>query len=310
MSDRALYLVSVLEILAVIEKQKEVDIMQSNEQDQVTLNDGTKMPKIGLGVYLAEEGSEIENSIRWALEAGYRLIDTAAFYENEAGVGRAIRQSEISREQIFVTTKLWNADHGYENTIRAFNKSLKLLDMDYVDLYLVHWPGLNRDGRLATWEAFLKLKEQKKIRSIGVSNFKPNHIEDLIAEFGVIPSVDQVELHPFNTQKTLRHYANEKGIIVTAWGPLFHGHFNESPEVLVNIGEKYGKTAAQIVLRWDLQNGVTIIPKSVKKHRIVENADIFDFAISEEDMSIINSLNKNKTFEFDPDVMDFGFINI
>lgn len=279
-------------------------------QNKAALNDGVDMPWFGLGVYKAEEGPEVENSVRFALETGYRLVDTASFYENEAGVGKAVRESGIPRDQIFVTTKLWNADHGYEKAIRACEKSLKLLGLDYIDLYLIHWPGLNRDDRLSSWEAILKLKEQQKIRSAGVSNFRPHHIEDLIAVHGVVPSVDQVELHPFNAQTELRRYAKEKGIIVTAWGPLFHGHFHEAPESLAAIGEKYGKTAAQAVLRWHLQNGVSVIPKSVKKHRIVENADIFNFELSAEDMAVIDRLNQDKAYGFDPDVTDFGFVNV
>ncbi|OQB23441.1 MAG: Glyoxal reductase [Firmicutes bacterium ADurb.Bin182] len=279
-------------------------------KDKAALNDGVKMPRFGLGVYLVKEGAEVENSVRYALEAGYRLVDTAAFYKNEAGVGKAIRESRIPREEIFVTTKLWNSDHGYEKAIRACEKSLKLLGMDYIDLYLIHWPGLNRDDRLAAWEAILKLKEQQKIRSAGVSNFKPHHIEDLISEHGVTPSVDQVELHPFNSQTELRRYAKEKSIIITAWGPLFHGHLSEAPATLNAIGGKYGKTGAQAVLRWHLQNGISIIPKSVKKHRIIENADIFDFELSDEDMKVIDGLNKDKAYGPDPDIMDFGFVNI
>lgn len=285
-------------------------MMISDMQDKAILNDGNKMPWFGLGVYLVEEGAEVQSSIRWALDAGYRLVDTAAFYKNEAGVGKAIRESGISREDVFVTTKLWNADHGYDSTIRACEQSLKQLGMDYIDLYLIHWPGLNRDDRLATWEAFLKLKDQQKIRSIGVSNFKPHHIDELIATHGVVPCVDQVELHPFNAQTQLRRYADEKGIVLTAWGPLFHGHLREASKELAAIGEKYGKTDAQAVLRWHLQNHISIIPKSIKKHRIIENADIFDFALTDEDMRAIDGLDINKAYGADPDVMTYGFENI
>ncbi len=284
--------------------------MSFQMQDKAILNDGVQMPWLGLGVYLAQEGREVENSIRWALEAGCRLVDTATLYKNETGVGKALRESGVPREQLFVTTKLWNADHGYENTLRACETSLRALGLDYIDLYLIHWPGLNRDDRLATWEAMLQLKEQQKVRSVGVSNFKPHHIDELIAAHGVVPSVNQVELHPFNAQKELRQYANEKGIILTAWGPIFHGHLSEAPEIISAIGQKYGKSTAQTVLRWHLQHGIAIIPKSVKKHRIFENADIFDFALPDDDMAAIDALNQNKAYGGDPDTMTFGFENI
>lgn len=279
-------------------------------QDKALLNDGNSMPWVGLGVYLAPEGSEVENSVRWALEMGYRLVDTARIYGNEAGVGKAVRQSGIVREQVFVTTKLWNADHGYKSTLMACDQSLKALGMDYIDLYLIHWPGLNKKDRLATWEAMLELKAKQKVLSVGVSNFKPYHIDELIAAHGVVPSVNQVELHPFQAQKELRRYAKEKGIVVTAWGPIFHGHIQQAPAVVSQIGQKYGKTAAQTVLRWHLQNGISVIPKSVKQHRIAENADIFDFALSDEDMSVIDGLNRGRGYGADPDVMTYGFENI
>lgn len=278
--------------------------------DYALLNDGNKMPRVGLGVYLTQEGLEVQNSVRWALETGYRLVDTAKIYGNEAGVGRAVRESGIPREQVFVTTKLWNADHGYKSTLQACEKSLKALGMDYIDLYLIHWPGLNKKDRLATWEAMLELKAKQKVRSVGVSNFKPYHIEELIAAHGVVPAVDQVELHPFQAQQELRQYAEEKGIVVTAWGPIFHGHILKAPAVISQIGQKYGKTAAQTVLRWHLQSGIAVIPKSVKKHRIAENADIFDFALSDEDMAAIDGLNRGRGYGADPDVMTYGFENI
>ncbi|NLJ40818.1 MAG: aldo/keto reductase [Clostridiales bacterium] len=284
--------------------------MFSSLNDTVKLNDGLEMQRVGLGLYLVEEGSDTENSVRWAMEAGYRLVDTAAFYGNEGGVGKGIRQSGVPREQVFITTKLWNTDHGYESTIKSCEQSLRLLNTDYIDLYLIHWPGLNRDDRMATWEAFLKLRDQQKVRSVGVSNFKVHHIEDLIKTHGVVPAVDQVELHPFNAQRELRQYAESKDIVITSWGPLLHGHLNELPIEVEDIGKKYGKTKAQVVLRWHLQSGVTIIPKSIRRQRIIENADIFDFTLSDEDMSVIDGLNKDKRFGSDPDEMVFGFVNI
>ena len=279
-------------------------------QDRTLLNDGNKMPWVGLGVYLTQEGSQVENSVRWALETGYRHVDTAKIYGNEAGVGKAVRESGIAREQVFVTTKLWNADHGYKSTLLACEKSLKTLGLDYIDLYLIHWPGLNKKDRLATWEAMLELKAKQKVLSVGVSNFKPYHIDELIAAHGVAPAVDQVELHPFQAQQELRQYAKDKGIVVTAWGPIFHGHIHEAPAVISEIGQKYAKTAAQTVLRWHLQSGISVIPKSVKQHRIAENADIFDFALSDDDMAAIDGLNRGRGYGADPDVMTYGFENI
>lgn len=274
------------------------------------LNDGHLMPWLGLGVYLMEDGAEVNRSVRFALDAGYRLIDTAAFYRNEDGVGRAMRGSGVAREEIFVTTKLWNADHGFDSTLRACEQSLKRLGTDYIDLYLIHWPGLNRDDRLATWEALLKLKERQKICSAGVSNFKPHHIDELIAASGVIPAVDQVELHPFNAQTALRRYADEKGVVITAWGPLFHGHLGEATDPLLQIGGKYGKTAAQVTLRWHLQHRISVIPKSVRAQRMRENADVFDFVLSDADMAAIDGLNRGAAYGGDPDEMTFGFVNL
>ena len=282
--------------------------MTSDINDTYALNDGHKMQRFGLGVYLVNDGSEIENSIRWAFEAGYRLIDTAWFYQNEVGVGKAVRESGLPRKDVFITTKLWNSDHGYDSGLRACEKSLKNLNTDYIDLYLIHWPGLNQQKRLQTWEAMLKLKEQQKVLSVGVSNFEPYHIDELIAEFGVAPAANQIELHPLLSQLELRKYCAEKNIAITCWGPLFHGHLKEVPEVNA-VGDKYGKTGAQAVLRWHLQNNLCIIPKSVKKHRIIENADIFDFELSQEDMTLIDNINQNKRFGAHPDKLDFGFID-
>lgn len=274
------------------------------------LNDGNRMPWLGLGVYLMEDGTEVNRSVRFALDAGYRLIDTAAFYRNEDGVGRAMRESGVAREEIFVTTKLWNAEHGFDSTLRACEQSLKRLGTDYIDLYLIHWPGLNKHDRLATWEAMLRLKERQKIRSVGVSNFRPHHIDELIDAFGVVPAVDQVELHPFNAQTALRRYADEKGIVLTAWGPLFHGHLGEAADSLRQIAEQYGKSAAQVTLRWHLQHRISVIPKSVKPQRIRENVDVFDFMLSDADMTAIDGLNREAAYGDNPDTLTFGFVNL
>jgi len=275
--------------------------------DVAKLNDGNSMPWLGLGVYLTKEGKEVEQSVLWALEAGYRLVDTAAFYQNEAGVGRGVKQSGLPREDVFITTKLWNADQGYESTLKACEDSLRRLDTEYLDLYLIHWPGPDAVKRLKTYEALLELRRQGKVKSIGVSNFKMHHIDELISTFGEVPAVDQVELHPFFPQAELRDYAKQKDIVVTAWGPLFHGHFPEVKASVDPIGAQYGKTGAQAVLRWHLQNGVAIIPKSTHQNRIIENAGLFDFELTPKDMRTIDSLNKDERFGGDPDFLTFGF---
>ncbi len=274
--------------------------------DRAVLNDGNAMPWLGLGVYLVKDGKEAQQTVAWAVEAGYRLIDTASFYRNEAGVAQGLSACGVPREEIFLTTKVWNSEQGYDSTMTAFENSLRRLNTDYLDLYLIHWPGPDSTRRLKTFEALLELRRKGRVKSIGVSNFKIHHLEELIKTFGEAPAVDQVELHPFFPQTELRQFAKEKKIAITAWGPLFHGHIKEAPG-LDAIGEKYGKTGAQAVLRWHLQNGVAIIPKSIKKERIQENADIFDFTLSDEDMRKIDALNTNTSFGADPDIFTMGF---
>lgn len=273
-----------------------------NLQSTVQLSNGVQMPWFGLGVYKVENGDEVVSSVKWAIEAGYRSIDTAALYQNEDGVGQAIRESGVPREELFVTTKVWNSDQGYESTLQAFEQSLTKLGLEYVDLYLVHWPvkGKYKD----TWRALEKLHEDGKVRAIGVSNFQIHHLEDLLADAKVRPVVNQVELHPLLSQVELRNYCKEQGVQIEAWAPLAQGRLLDN-EVLQSIGEKYGKSIAQVLLRWDLQSGIVTIPKSIKQERIVQNADIFDFELSAEDMKQIDDLNQNQRFGADPDNFNF-----
>ncbi|SMF91547.1 Aldo/keto reductase [Paenibacillus uliginis N3/975] len=265
--------------------------------DGPTLHDGIRMPWLGLGVYKTQEGEEVIQSVKSAIAAGYRSIDTAAIYGNEEGVGQAISECGVPREELFITTKVWNEDQGYESTLKAFETSRKKLGLDMLDLYLVHWPG--KDKYKETWKALIHLQKEGLVRSIGVSNFHIHHLRDIIEDSGVVPTVNQVELHPLNNQKELLQYARENNIVLEAWSPLMQGHLDQP--VIAKIAEKYGKSAAQVVLRWDLQNGIIVIPKSVKEHRIRENADIFDFELSAEEMSAIDGLNENKRFGPNPD---------
>ncbi len=269
---------------------------------EVTLNNNVSVPQLGLGVWQSREGGEVERAIACAFDVGYRSIDTAAIYENERGVGAAISSSGISRDEIFVTSKVWNTDQGFDRTISAFGKSLKLLGLEYLDLYLVHWPVAGKFNE--TWKALEQLYRKKKVRAIGVSNFFTHHLEDLLQEAEVIPAVNQIEFHPYLIQQHLFDFCVEKNISLEAWSPLMQGKFIEIGK-FDEIALKYNKTAAQVLLRWHLQRGVIIIPKSVNKLRIKENAAIFDFSLSEEEMAQINKLDKNYRFGPDPDNFDF-----
>lgn len=269
------------------------------------LNNGIDIPSVGYGVFKVKDGDEVYSSVLEALKAGYRLIDTAAIYGNEEGVGRALKDSGIPREEIFLTTKLWNSDQGYDKAFKAFETSLKKLDTDYVDLYLVHWPG--KDKYVESYKALEKLLEEKKVRAIGVCNFNIHHLETLMAETKIIPAINQIELHPLMNQKPIRDFCKERGILVEAWGPLMQGKEDLAAPTLVALGEKYGKTPAQIILRWHFQNGVLAIPKSVTPSRIKENISIFDFELKEEDMKKVDEMNINKRLSSDPETMMNGF---
>lgn len=271
-------------------------------QGTFTLNNGVEMPYFGLGVYLSKEGQEVINAVKWALECGYRHIDTASVYINEAGVGKGIKASGIPREDIFLVSKVWNTHQGYDTTLKAFDASLKRLGTDYLDLYLIHWPVTGKYKE--TWKALERLYSEKRIRAIGVSNFMQHHLEDLLEGANVVPAVNQMEFHPYLVQQSLLDFCKAKGIQYEAWSPLMQGHIFKEP-VFQSLADKYEKTIAQIALRWDLQKGVITIPKSSKKERIIANSDIFDFVLSEADMRSLDALDKGKRFGPDPDNFDF-----
>ncbi|PWW31805.1 diketogulonate reductase-like aldo/keto reductase [Cytobacillus oceanisediminis] len=273
-----------------------------NLQSATTLLNGVKMPWFGLGVFKVQDGDEVVQSVKAALKAGYKSIDTAAVYKNEEGVGLAIKEAGVPREELFVTTKVWNSDQGYESAIQAFETSLEKLGLEYIDLYLIHWPVKGKYKE--TWKALETLYKEKKVRAIGVSNFHIHHLEDLLQDAEIKPMVNQVELHPLLNQAELREFCKKQEIQIEAWSPLAQGELLENA-ALKEIAAKYSKSAAQVILRWDLQNEIVTIPKSVKEHRIIENADIFDFELSAEDMDKINGLNENRRVGPDPDNFNF-----
>lgn len=268
------------------------------------LNNGIEMPYFGLGVYLADQGSLTEQSVLWALEAGYRHIDTAAAYGNEADVGRAIKKSGIPRNQIFITTKLQNNDMRSDRQKEAFEESLEKLGTSYVDLYLIHWPVPGK--YIKSWEIMQSILEDRRARAIGVSNFNPHHLEDLEKRGFVVPAVNQFECHPRFNQKDLVKYCEAHRIAVTAYSPLGGRSHNlcGEPE-LIEIGKKYDKSSAQVILRWDLQRDIITIPKSTHKKRIYENGNIFDFTLTSEDMDRIDAMDRNQRLGADPDNFNF-----
>lgn len=264
----------------------------------VRLHNGVQMPWLGFGTFKIPDGEEVEQSVLWALEAGYRSIDTAAMYRNEAGVGRALKASGIPRDQIFLTTKVANDDQGYEATLQAFEKSLELLEVDYVDLYLVHRAVKGKFPD--TWRAMETIYQGRRARAVGVSNFLIHHLETLRETSDFIPMVNQIEYHPLLTEVKLLQYCAQRDIVPTAWSPLMRGGIFEN-KVIQRLAQKHKKTMAQIVLRWDLQHGVVTIPKSVHRERIVENAKLFDFNLSGEDMALIDALNQDHRISTHPD---------
>lgn len=279
--------------------------MPKSLQDTTTLHNGVKMPWFGLGVFKVKEGSEVIESVKAAIKHGYKSIDTAAIYQNEEGVGQAIKESGVPREDLFITSKVWNSDHGYDAALKAYETSLNKLGLEYLDLYLIHWPGQNKTYK-ETWRALEKLYKDGRVRAIGVSNFHIHHLEDLISEAEIKPMVNQVEYHPHLAQKELLAFCQKEGIQLEAWSPLKQGQLLSEPTI-TEIAENYKKSPAQVILRWDLQNKVVTIPKSIKEQRIIENASIFDFELSQEDMDRIDGLNKNERVGSNPDVMNVGF---
>ncbi|CCW70545.1 unnamed protein product [Phytomonas sp. Hart1] len=266
----------------------------------LTLNNGVKMPQLGIGTYKSH-ADEADNAVKHALKIGIRLIDTAYLYENESYIGKAVKESGVPREEIFITTKLWNTYHGYENALAAFERSCIALDLDYIDLYLIHWPGKDMNSLTETWRAFEKLYNDKKVRAIGLSNFNIEHIEHILSICSVSPMVNQIELHVLFQQTKLRKYCKEKNIVITGWRPLGDGKF-ASNSTIVALAEKYHCTPAQILIRWQLQLGIVVIPKSVKQERITENFCVLDFELDESSITLLNSMDDGQRTGPDPSV--------
>ncbi|MCW7944128.1 oxidoreductase [Streptomyces hygroscopicus] len=277
----------------------------SSKVPPITLNNGVEMPQLGFGVWQVPD-DEAESAVAAALEAGYRSIDTAAIYGNEEGVGKAVAASGIPRQDLFITTKLWNSDQGYDSTLRAFDVSLEKLGLEYVDLYLIHWPLPSRGKFVETYKAFEKIRAEGRAKAIGLSNFLPEHLETLLGATSVVPAVNQIELHPRLQQHAAREYHKKHGIATEAWSPLGQGKGLLEVPAIVAIAQKHGRTPAQIVLRWHLQLGNIVIPKSVTPSRIKENIDVFDFSLDTEDMAAISALNEDRRIGPDPATFDMG----
>jgi diketogulonate reductase-like aldo/keto reductase len=274
-------------------------IAELTEIPTITLNNGVAMPQLGFGVFQVPD-AETTAAVTSALRAGYRSIDTAAAYRNEKGVGIALAESGLKRDELFVTTKLQNGDQGYDSTLRAFDKSIGALGLDVVDLYLIHWPMPARDQYLDTWRAFERLYADGRVRAIGVSNFNPDHLRRLLDNSEVVPAVNQIELHPFLVQEELRKVDAELGIATEAWSPLAKGGELLGNPVVTAIAERLGRTPAQVVLRWHVQLGNVVIPKSVTPSRIVENLNVFDFELGAEDVAALSALDKGLRTGPDP----------
>ncbi|MDO9335632.1 MAG: aldo/keto reductase [Caulobacter sp.] len=259
------------------------------QQTRLTLNDGNAIPQVGLGVWQTPNDGAAD-VVRTALEAGYRHIDTAAAYRNEKGVGEGLKASDVAREDVFVTTKLWNDNQGYDAALQAFDKSLGRLGLDYLDLYLIHWPAPSKDLYLETWKAFVRLREEGRVKSIGVCNFEAEHLDRIIGETGVEPVLNQIELHPRFQQRALREANAVRHVLTQSWSPLGQGQLLTDPAIAA-IADKHGRTAAQVIIRWHIDNGLVVIPKSVTPSRIVENFQVFDFELDDEDLAAIADLD-------------------
>jgi diketogulonate reductase-like aldo/keto reductase len=265
-------------------------IMRLTLDSRAVLNNGVEIPLLGLGVYQSPPGQTTENAVRYALMIGYRLIDTAQLYGNEEDVGRALRKSGVSRDDVFITTKVWNSDQGYDSTLQACNKSLQKLGLSYLDLYLIHWPVPEVSEE--TWKAMVRLLREQKTRAIGVSNYDLDDLSQLMQNCDVLPAVDQVEFHPFLYQERLLRFCEKNWIQMEAYSPLTRGMRINHPTI-VAVANKYRKTPAQVLIRWSLQHGLVVIPKSIQEDRILENSRVFDFQLEFEDMKLFDSLNEN-----------------
>lgn len=273
------------------------------KQPTVRLSDGHHIPQLGLGVWKASN-EEAANAVAEAVKVGYRHIDTAAIYQNEVGVGQGIQSSGIKREELFITTKVWNADQGYNTTLNAFDASIDKLGLDYIDLYLVHWPLPKRNLFVETWKALIRLKEEGRVRSIGVANFEMTHIERIVNETGVKPVINQIEIHPYFQQRGLRQALAAKNIASEAWSPLGQGQLLTN-SVIEQIAKKHQRSPAQIIIRWHIEQGNVVIPKSVHAQRIADNFAVFDFSLDQEDNAALAALdNAHGRIGSDPMVMD------
>lgn len=296
-------MVDYLTILEYYDRLFLITAKGSDPMQFITLNNGLEMPQLGFGVWQVPD-EEVTPAVVKAIEVGYRSIDTAKVYENERGVGKAIAESDIPREELFITTKVWNTDQGYENTLQAFDASLEKLGLDYVDLYLIHWPTPKFDTYVETYKALEKLYNDGRVKAIGVCNFNVEHLQRLLDECDVKPVLNQVECHPYFQQNELKEFCAKHDIFVEAWSPLNQGGAVLNDDIVIHIAEQYKKTPAQVIIRWHLQSNTIVIPKSVTPSRIEENFNVFDFELNQEDMKAIDGINRNERKGPEPSEMN------